>query len=456
MVVLKKAANRYNGGFPAPESPLAILLVYFIIAAVLALIALTLGAVVLRRLYMDRKYRRLDVERERFSTLPLALERKRLIAHIGPYMHRPGSEAWTAVEENLFRALEEGSRDEAKRLFDKLGYAGHYIGLVKKGNRWEQAMAAERLGRMGCSRALPALKGALGSPNTDLKLMAIHAVGLIGDGSALPALVSMLKRAILTGEEVSKKVLASSIISFGAAASRELASALTHPDWRVRSACLDILGETCGATMAPLFMKMLSDPEQDVRAKAAKGLGRIRCMEAAPRLEESLFDRHWVVRLHSARSLGYIKEERSVPALARKLSDRNWQVRKAAAEALGSIGESAYLELLKAFIDSTDHYAREQALDELGRSGAAGALLSLLPDGAHDYLLLREVEPSGEKGGIRMELLVDMLMFLSALDADELGEAVSALQGAAGGLCPRKAMHLHKSIRGLGSRGIEA
>lgn len=434
---------------------MAIVFVYSIIAAVLALISFTLAAVVVRRFYMERKYRRLDDERERFSTLPLALEKKLPMAHLGPYMHSPGSEAWTAVEENLFRAFEEGSAAEAQRLFEKLGYADHYIALVKTGNRWEQALGAERLGRMRCASALPALLGALESPNTDLKLMAIHAVGLIGDGAAVAPLVRMLRNSALTGEEVSRKVIASSIISFGPAASRELTVGLTHHDWRVRSACLDLLGETGGATLAPLFMKMLADPEQDVRAKAAKGLGRFRCAESAPRLEESLFDRHWVVRLHSARSLGLIKEERSVPALARKLSDRNWQVRRAAAEALGAIGDSAYLELLKAFVDSTDHYAREQALDELGRSGAAAALLSLLPRGEYDYLLLREVPPSGDKGGVRMELLVDMLMFLSALDADSLEAAVSALHGAAGGLCPRTAMRLHKSIKGLGSRGAE-
>jgi len=437
---------------------LAYIFVYSIIITVIILIMLTFAAVIVRRFYMERRYRRLDEERERYSTLSIAIEKRKLIAYLGPYMHSPGSAAWVAVEENIVRAFDAAHcRLEAARLFDKLGYADYYMKTIKSGNRWEQALAAERLGHMRCARSLPLLVEALESRNTDLKLMAIHAVGLIGDGSALPSLIKMLKNAVLTGEEVSKKVLASSVISFGAAAARELASELTHPDWRVRAVCLNLLGEIGGANLAPLFMKMLSDPEQDVRAKAAKGLGRIRSIESVPSLESALADRHWVVRLHAARALGLMKEEQSVPALKGKLADRNWQVRRAAAEALGAIGGSAYLELLKVFIDSTDQYGREQALDELGRSNVAATLLSMLPKGEHNYLLLKEVPPTDDKGGIRMELLVDMLLFLSALDEESMAQALTALEGASGGSCAKSVKNAKNRIKEFGSRsGVPA
>lgn len=433
---------------------LAHIFVYSIIAAVIILILLTLAAVIIRRLYMERKYRRLDEERERCSSLLRAIEKRKLLAYLGLYRHRAGSAAWIAVEENLFRAFETAIyRDEAGRLFDKLGYADHYMKTIISGNRWEQALAAERLGYTRCARALPLLVKSLESRNIDLKLMAIYALGLIGDGSALPGLIKMLKSSVLTGEEVSKKVLDSSIISFGAEAVRELAAELACPDWRVRSACLNLLGEIGGAGLAPLFMKMLSDPEQDVRAKAAKALGRISCVEAAPRLEAALADRHWVVRLHAARALGAMKEERSVSALTGKLADRNWQVRRASAEALGAIGGAAYLELLKVFIDSTDQYAREQALDELGRSGAAAVLLSILPKGEYNYLLLKEMSPTDDKGGIRMELLVDMLLFLSDLDEEGLSQALASLHGVAGGESAKGVINAQNRIKEFGSRG---
>ena len=208
--------------------------------------------------------------------------------YLSPYRHRPLSAGWVAVEEGLFKAFDSGGGSEAARLFDKLGYADYYMETIKSGNRWEQAMAAERLGHMRCKRALPLIVEAFESPNTDLKLMAIHAAGRIGDASMLPALVRIMKSAVLRSEEVSKKILASSIISFGALASRPLVEELSCPDWRVRAACLNLLGEIGGAGLGPLFLKLLDDPEQDVRAKAARGLGRIRCVEAAEKLEACL------------------------------------------------------------------------------------------------------------------------------------------------------------------------
>lgn len=436
---------------------MAYIFVYSIIIILIALIIVTLAAVILRRLYMKKKYRRLDEERERYSTLSIALEKKKLMAYTGNYRHSPGSAAWVAVEENIFRAFEvPGCRDEAARLFDMLGYTDHYMETIKSGNRWEQAISAERLGHMKCRRALPLLVEALQSANLDLKLMSICAVGLINDASVLPALVNMLRGAVSTGEEVSKRVIASSIISFGPAASRTLAAELTNPDWRMRAACLNLLVEIGGANLAPLFTKMLSDPEQDVRAKAAKGLGRIRCAGAAPDLATALADPHWVVRLHSARALGLIKDERSVPALIEKLTDRNWQVRRAVSEALGSIGGTSYLELLRAFVDSADRYAKEQALDELGRSGAAAALLSMLPRGEYNYLLLKELPPTNDKGGIRMELLVDMLLFISSLDEESMTMTLDALEGVADGSGVKMANGAKKHIKefGIRSRGF--
>lgn len=398
------------------------------IIAVLALIFATLAAVVVRRLYMERRYRRLDDDRDRFSRLVYALESGQGVAYLGPYRHRPGSPAWQAVEEKIFEAFDSGrGTTEAMRLFDKLGYAEYNMALIKSGNRWEQALAAERLGHMRCKEAIPLLVSALESRNMDLKLMAVHALGLIGDYSALPHLVKMYRGTIASGEEVSRKVLTSSIISFGAAASRDLIMELSFPDWRMRSAVLDILGEIGGARIAPAVTRLLKDPERDVRAKAAKCLGKLKYSDALPMLCETLVDSSWVVRLHCARSLGLIRDERAVPHLVRRLADRNWQVRQCVSEALGRIGQSAYLELFKVFVDSPDQYARDQALYELGKRGVAGALISMLPKNGNGHLVLKEIPPAQDRGGIKMEVLVDMVMYLSAMEEGALGRAITAL-----------------------------
>jgi HEAT repeat protein len=400
---------------------------------------------------MEGVYGRLDMERARFANFPAALAARMAIVHLSPYRHKPGSSAWVAVEEGLFKAFDSAGAAGAASLFDKLGYADYYMKSIRSGNRWEQAMAAERLGHMRCEKALPLIVEAFESPNTDLRLMAIHAAGRIGDPSVLPALVRIMKSVVLTGEDVSKKVLASSILSFGASASRPLVDELSCPDWRVRAVCLNLLGEIGGAGLGPLFMRMLDDPEQDVRAKAARGLGRIRCAEAALKLEECLNDRHWVVRLHASRALGLIREQRSEPALVARLVDRNWQVRRAVSEALARMGQRT--SSFKVFIDSPDQYARDQALDELSRSSVAAALLSMLPGGASSHLVLKEVSPTADNGGVRTEVLVDMVMFLSTLDEQTLAMALTAMRLAIDLNGPYGAMPDGESIRELGSRG---
>lgn len=428
------------------------ILIYSTIIALSAIIVSTLVVVVARRLYMERIYRCLDRERARFSGFSAAIAMRMPVVHLVPYRHRPGSAGWIAVEEGLFSAFETAGAAEASGLFDKLGYVDYYMELIRSGNRWEQAMAAERLGHIRCKRALPLIVEAFESPNTDLKLMAIHAAGRIGDASVLSALVRIMKSAVLNDEDVSKKVLASSILSFGSSATRALVDELSCSDWRVRAVCLNLLGEIGGAWLGPLFMRMLDDPEQDVRAKAARGLGRIRCVEAAPRLEECLNDRHWVVRLHAARALGLIREQKSEPALVARLADRNWQVRKAVSESLARLGGTAYFELLKVFIDYTDQYARDQALDELSRSTVAAALLSMLPRGGHRHLVLKEVPRTADNGGVRPEVLVDMMVFLSSLDEEVLEAALTAMQVAvdSGGVEGLKAAG--ESIMEIGSR----
>src|SRR4030067_848497 len=94
--------NRYNGSRFRREL-LAYIFVYSIIITVIILIMLTFAAVIVRR--FDAAHCRL----------------------------------------------------EAARLFDKLGYADHYMKTIKSGNRWEQALAAERLGHVRCARSLPLL-----------------------------------------------------------------------------------------------------------------------------------------------------------------------------------------------------------------------------------------------------------------------------------------------------------
>ncbi|MBZ0221072.1 MAG: HEAT repeat domain-containing protein [Candidatus Methylomirabilis sp.] len=411
---------------------MSFILLYLAIWTVVVLIAASLVVVLARRMYMTRKYRRLDSERERFAPLLTHLSAGRHVEDTEPYSHKPGSPAWTAVEEVLFRVLNsETGRDEAARLFESLGYARHYIRKLKNGNRWERALAAEKLGEIRYTAAVPHLLEAMGSRRRDLKLMAVNALGAIRDEGAIPHLITMLKHTLAREEEVSVRVLKSAIISFGPAVLRELLLELKNPDWRVRAAMLDIIGEIGDRGAAPELTRMLSDPEHEVRAKAAKGLGKLRHRDAVPELIRGLNDEDWVTRLHSARALGLIGDGSALMPLKDSVCDRNWQVRAAASESLLRLGKKGYVELLNIFLDIPDKYAKDQALDDLCRAGVYKNLVSMLEGRPRP---LDPEQGAEDRNEIREDCLLEMAGILSTLSQWRLENELYALSGGASGV----------------------
>ena len=414
---------------------MAYLFVYITIWTTVVLIIGTFLAVLVRRSFMGRKYMRLDVERERYSALLATLEVGKKIEDISPFVKKPGSAGWIAIEENLFRAIgSETGRQEGLRLFNALGYSDRYMKSLSSKRQWEQALSAEKLGRIDCRMAVSLLIDALKSRNRDLQLMAIHSLGVIGDATAMPHLVALLKYAVSAEEEISLPILKSSILAFGVRSETWLLPCLLDPDWRLRSTVLDILGEVGNPMLSGEFMRMLKDPEQDVRAKAAKGLGKLKCAEAAHMLIEALNDPFWVVRLHSARALGLMKDHAAIAHLKDMLGDKNWQVRSVVAEALSRIGGKGFVEMLNVYVDSTDKYARDQALDELGRKGVHGKMMARLAciQGRESLLKLNGSGNPDDKADIRDGILDEMLSILSTLNEFRLYEVLDALSGGEG------------------------
>ncbi|MBI1912671.1 MAG: HEAT repeat domain-containing protein [Deltaproteobacteria bacterium] len=380
---------------------MASLIIKLIIWTILFLIFFTFIAVLIRRFYMNRKYRLLDIERDKVAPFLACLSDGLRIDDIQRYRRKEGSSGWVAVEEAMFKALESPNalRQEIFRYFDELGYIESYITTLYRGNKFAQALAADKLGRIKCIKALPHLIFALKGVHKDIRNMAVYALGVINHEDAIPHLIERLRSAALTDEEVSIRIVKSSLISFGEAVIPKLLPEIRNQSWRIRSAAADILAELRPKTpiIAEAFMDALSDPEQDMRAKAAKGLGKLRYWPAIDRLKELLQDPFWVVRLHAARALGLIGDPVVIDSLREMLKDKNWQVRKSAAEALGKIGGRAYIVLLQVYLYSNDRYATEQVADEMERMGIIKEFLN--------WLLKKEKPVSLDSGDINKEAL---------------------------------------------------
>ncbi|MBI5902748.1 MAG: HEAT repeat domain-containing protein [Deltaproteobacteria bacterium] len=383
------------------------IVVYIVIWSILTMISFTLVLVLARRFYMQRKYRLIGLEREKYAWLPAILA-SGAMTDSGALRKPPGSNAWTAIEEALFKALDsqKAEKGRIRKLFHDLGYTAYYMKKLKTGTRWEQALYAERLGNIECVEAVHELINALASKYRDVRMLAIHSLGEIRDERGLPGLMKALRTAVTSDEEVSIKVLKSALISFGAALMDFIPPLTRDPDWRIRAAAMEILGEIANPATACVFMKGLTDPEQDIRAKSAKALGKLRHRPAIPELKGLLEDPFWVVRIHASRALGLIGDRCVIPDLISLLTDMNWQVRKSAAEALSRIGGDAYAALLDFFLHSEDNYGRAQAAEELESAGIINGLMNFLLKkrdekachmaqaaafGKHDLFVLSEV-----------------------------------------------------------------
>jgi HEAT repeat protein len=292
------------------------------------------------------------------------------------------------VEGLLLKAMTNASEAELSRVaerFDTLGITDVYLEDLELANRYRASLCAERLGRIRCARAVPALIKALRSENNDLKNMAVNSLGLIGDESALGALMERFREIIDEKEDISARIIKNSLISFGSHAVPYLMRELESSLWRVRSRVLDILCEIDDPALKEVFLKALKDMEPDVRAKGARGLGIIKeadgTLEPLTRLYE---DEVWIVRYYSVKALGLIGDKSSVGLFKRAITDSNWQVRRAAAEALGAFGVPAIKELTDVMLRSNDRFAREQVAEELQRSGLIYVIIENLknPSGA--------------------------------------------------------------------------
>ncbi|MFQ5353970.1 MAG: HEAT repeat domain-containing protein [Thermodesulfobacteriota bacterium] len=336
-----------------------------------------------RRYSRRKRFLRLDKSRDRFNPIVSAVVQCPGEMPTKSLVSRPGSVDWLAIEEALLRYITDagpGLYPRLYELFESLGYVEYYLSKLGSSRMWERAEAAEHLGIIRCPRAVDSLIAALDDKTRDVRNMAVYSLGAIGDIKALPAIMESLKTGIASLEEVSLRIVKSSIISFGPEAVTVLREGLNNNNWRVRCVVVDILGDMEDPAVAEDLTQALHDKEPDVRAKAAKGLGKKKALSAAHRLMFLTEDPSWVVRLHSTRALGLMGDVNAVERLKQRLFDENWQVRRAAAEALGLMRDHSLEALREILLNHDDEYAKQMVVEEMQRTGLVWKVVEGLED----------------------------------------------------------------------------
>ncbi|GAA2591616.1 hypothetical protein GCM10010435_82920 [Winogradskya consettensis] len=310
-----------------------------------AVVVLTAAGIVVVRLYRRFKHRK----QARLAAGP----RRSLLAFVADNGEE-GSHDLVAIPEDAWRAAEPHAlallgklRGEAHMglvsVFLRRGTARTALGQLRSHSRVKRARAAQVLGDLELRQAVPELCRLLTDRHAEVRVVAVRALGRIGDPAAAWRIIASLDRS----DPIPSLLASHTLVQLGAEAEVTLSAALDHPQARVRAVCLDalgLLGATASVTRIARILK--EDAHLDVRVAAANALGKLGTRSAIDPLSLALHSsRPAALRAASAKALGDIGAPSAVPVLEKLLDDGAFHVAHEAAHALRRIGPAGLAAL---------------------------------------------------------------------------------------------------------------
>jgi HEAT repeat protein len=267
-------------------------------------------------------------------------------------------DAWSAAEPAALSLLGK-LRGEAHlglvSVFLRRGTARAALRDLHSRSAVRRARAAQILGDLELRQAVPNLCRLLTDRHSEVRVVAVRALGRIGDPAAAWRLIASLDQA----DQVPSLLVTHTLVQLGPETEVTLSAALDHPEGRVRVVCLDALGLLGAAGSLPRVARVLrEDPIPDVRVSAAASLGRFGTRSAVEPLTDALAPaRPTALRAAAARALGDLGSPSAVPSLIELLHDDAYRVAHDAAQALRRLGPAG-LRALQGLIDEEETRAR--------------------------------------------------------------------------------------------------
>jgi HEAT repeat protein/serine/threonine protein kinase len=333
-----------------------------------------------------------------------------------------------SIRERIKNILDQDIGEVPDRYFKEINLQLSKLFVALQNEDWGiRTNAAEELGKLGDSSAVPLLLEALGDENQMVRMSAAEALGEVGDPSAIPSLSKALqdedKNVRQRAAEALRKLKASSknrnAIVYktatvperdleGSSGVSSLLRALRDKDANLRREAVESLGIFGNPSVTPSLIEALRDEDAWVRSAAARALGELGDVSAIPPLSKTLRDKDKNVRTNTvwplrklggpaavssliealrdedawvrsaaAHALGELGDVSTIPSLLKTLRDENVGVRSSAAEALGSFGDVSIVPSLIEVLRDEDASVRWAAVDALGKLKDASAILSL-------------------------------------------------------------------------------
>jgi len=321
------------------------------IVVLIAIVALTgLGIVAVRLVRQARQRKR---------ALLAAGPRRALLAFVADNGADGGhdlvalpDEAWQAAEAGALGLLGK-LRGEAHAalvsVFLRRGTARAALRDLRSRSRVRRARAAQVLGDLEVRLAVPELCRLLTDRHGEVRVVAVRALGRIGDPTAAWRLIASLDQS----DPLPSLLVTHTLAQLGPETEVTLSAALDHPEARVRAVCLDALGLLGAAGSVHRVARVLrEDSTLDVRIAAAANLGRLGARTAIEPLTGAVGPgRPAPLRAAAARALGDLGTSAGVPALVALLGDDEYRVAHEAAHALRRLGRPG-LDALRSVLDT--------------------------------------------------------------------------------------------------------
>ena len=431
--------------------------VKYLLYTVLAINTVFLVFVFYRRAARNRYYKAKDAARERYRNVLSQFAGGEITTQQAAEALRgaSGEAARDAVQERLLASADPSNVEHISELFFALGYVDRWartafgrgpaaqlkerslrrekaaISTGQRKSMWNflrrahlfsvpRALAVDHLGKLAPDFSQVFVAEALHDPSTQVRRVAVGAMGKNRHPVAIPLLLEELRKAIDEGNDVSLRTTKSALVCYNLEDIPHFLPFMGHPSRRVRFFVVDAIREICdkssryapistqstasgttrlgikrddlGPEVRQVFLtKVVADTFADVRARGAAVIAHFRDAQATDALRKLLADENEFVRLHSVRVCNDVFYSDLVPDIVRCLADTKWRVREAAAQTLNAFGHRGINELFRYFIVAKDRYAAEQIMEEIQRTGLVRGILEELSQGGEEAGLAQDV-----------------------------------------------------------------
>ncbi len=325
------------------------------VAAMLVVLGLLTTVTNMRRSWRDRR-----------MTKRLAALRPRLLAALdgdsAPLLRGKGADqgAFVVLVRSLLPTLRGADRERLTELLEETGVIDVATKDLHSRSARRRARAADLVGVASIGRCVPDLIGLLNDRDRDVRRIAAHALGLIGNAVAAPALLARIDGP----RPVPLNTITMALLRLDRNALEPLIDGLRDGSFHVRTVCAELLGLRGSIAALPQLVAALGPREAlEVRVRAARALGRIGAPSAVDALAGVMrSDEPVALRAVAARALGQIGGPRTVSLLREALDAPEHVVAMNAARALAAIpgeGTDVLEHAARDFASLRGAYARE-------------------------------------------------------------------------------------------------